>query len=100
MTTKQLTKEMIFERLGWKKYIFSNGKDYCRQFPNGDDVTGLPDPLHDLNVTFKYVWPRFFRDGCIDMRFPPDRILYQAFLTDNPALAICQAFMDLPEEKK
>ena len=105
MTTKQITNEMIFEKLGW-----TSGDGYWFAPFCSSPVKVLPDPLHDLNATFKYVWPRF-RNDYIKKRVKDKNATFEMIMKelwqlcgwfldhDNPTLAICQAFMGLPVEE-
>ena len=105
MTTKQISNEMIFERLGWDLDLkeFPDGSAYRRWVDKRGknlpfhEKSNLPDPLHDLNATFKYeiycgIGPRkayqIMEDAWLEKWSP-----------EKTALAICQAFMDLPVEE-
>ncbi len=101
MTTKQITNEMIFDRLGWiKEFPFGATGVWCWTFQGEDMVDSardetLPDPLHDLNAAFKYV----------AVEIPPADLgeivrMAMTMPRENLPLAICQAFMDLPVEEK
>lgn len=113
MTVKtELSNLMIAEALGWLK--MPDGELYCWVYPDSDNEPvfrspgSLPDFLNDLNAVFKYVWPEIMRliwekdkTYALNYRVPEhnsamqSRILFDAYGSSNPALHICERFMEL-----
>ncbi len=97
-TKTELTNEMVAEALGWKRARNS------WLSPEAQFWSETPNFLNDLNVCFKYVWPKMIILCKKNSGYPntewggsvqAGNILFEAFMTTNPATALCKAFMEM-----
>lgn len=94
-----ITNEEIFTRLGWELldevWWTQTGEHFSKY--------KLPDPLNDLNATFNYVVPQLIKAGVFGLCwnvYSKDEWAAEVGsditgVDKNPALAICEAFMNL-----
>ena len=97
MTTKnkELTDEMVAERLGWVCHKPIETKEIIEiWYQHGNFIGGLPDLINSLDAQAEFLWPKMdpCEIGCI--------VTFFAQQKRNPAPAIAKAFLELKGDKR